>query len=331
MAIKVQGDTVIFDDKVFRPGRFTTAERLSISDPSNGMVVFDTDRGKFFLYNGSNWEQIISKDEVLIETPTITVEGAPSDVPENPTISTSAFTVTIVADSHESTDWEIRRTSNNEVVFTSLNDINNLTSITIPEDVLEVSTEYEFRARHRSATDFVSNFGTTTANTAASFFNLTSFGESGCGGFYIGAICAAGQCYALIVSPNASGCAQCQWKTTRTATAGTTSTTDGFSNTYGPMDNAGHPAGNWTATRTINGFSDWYFPAKDELNQLYVNDGGTTNTTLPAGEGFAAVIYWSSTELSATSACFQNFSNGSQTSTSKAYSGRVRAVRREPI
>jgi hypothetical protein len=333
MAIKVQSDIVIFDDKVFRPARMTTAERNAISDPSNAMTVFDTDFDKYYVYNGTNWERLDTSTEVSIATPTITVEGSPSSVPEDPTITTSAFAITQGSDTHLSTDWEILRTSNNEVVYTSLNDTSNLTSIVVPAGNLEENTEYEFRARHRSATFFTSDFGSTTANTLATFDELAGavFGDAACGGFYIGTICAASTCYALIVAPNATGCACCQWKTTNTATSGTTSCVDGRSNTYGPMNNADHPAGNWTATRTINGFSDWYLPARDELNQLYVNDGGATNTNLPAGEGFAAGNYWSSTELSASFVSSQNFTNGNQGSAIRTGILRVRAVRREPI
>jgi hypothetical protein len=217
-------------------------------------------------------------------------------------------------------------------VFTSSNDTSNLTSITLPEEILEEDTEYEFRARHRSATFFVSDFGSTTATTKESFDELVGavFGDAACGGFYIGTICAASTCYALIVAPNATGCIQRQWKTTRTATA-CTSDVDGFANTYTGLNNTNHPAGNWTATRTINGFSDWYLPAESELSQLYTNDGGATNTTLPSGEGFTAALYWSSTEFSATDVCVQNFFNGTIFANVKTNSYRVRAVRREPI
>lgn len=157
-------------------------------------------------------------------------------------------------------------------------------------------------------------------------------GQEYCGGYYIGTTTSLdGSSYYLIVAPNATGCAVCQWKTTTSTTAGTTSCTDGYSNTYGPMDNADHPAGNFTATRTINGFSDWYMPAKDELNVLYVNSGGSGGTTLPAGEGFAACRHWSSTECSATFAFCQLFSDGFQNLLNKRSSDRVRAVRREPI
>jgi hypothetical protein len=147
-----------------------------------------------------------------------------------------------------------------------------------------------------------------------------------CGGIYVGTICAAGTTYCLIVEPNASGCTFCQWKTTRTSTAGTTSCVDGYANTYGPMDNATHPAGNFTATRSINGFSDWYMPARDELNIMYVNKGA-----MPSGEGFASNRYWSSTEFSAVYAWNQYFVLGNIYINSKTMSNRVRAVRRVPV
>jgi hypothetical protein len=229
---------------------------------------------------------------------------------------------------HASTDWQVLLSADSSVVWESLADTVNLTSITVGV-TLTADVEYIFRARYRSSSGAVSAF--TTDRVVAADFPLGAFGNAACGGFYIGTICAASTCYALIVAPNATGCAQCQWKTTRTTTAGTTSTVDGYANTYGPMDNTTHPAGNFTATRTINGFSDWYLPARDELNVLYVNDGGSTNTNLPAGEGFAGANYWSSTEYSASSACFQYFNAGIQVNSGKASSIRVRAVRREPI
>jgi hypothetical protein len=156
----------------------------------------------------------------------------------------------------------------------------------------------------------------------------TTRGQVYAGGYYIGVINAGVGSYYVSISPNASGCINaCQWKTTRTTTAGTTSLVDGYSNTWGPMDNATHPAGNFCATRSIGGYADWYLPAKDELNTMYVNKG-----SMPAGEGFAAIFYWSSTERLASDACGQLFSNGTLSNSVKTSSGRcIRAVRRSPI
>jgi hypothetical protein len=157
-----------------------------------------------------------------------------------------------------------------------------------------------------------------------------ALGASFCGGFYTGTICAADTTYYLIVAPNSSGCACCQWKIVNSSTFGTTSCVDGYANTYGPMDNASHPAGNFTATRTINSLSDWYMPARDELNIMYTNKG-----SMPSNEEFAAANYWSSTEDSgffgAYYAFYQNFSSGYIVIGSKTSRYRVRAVRRVPV
>jgi hypothetical protein len=151
-----------------------------------------------------------------------------------------------------------------------------------------------------------------------------------CGGYYTGVIDAGVGSYYVTIAPNASGCACCQWKTTRTATAGTSSCVNGYSNTWGPLNNATHQAGNFCATRSINGYADWYLPARNELNTMYVNKG-----SMPAGEGFSAICYWSSTEQNALCACAQCFTTGTLRCCRKAdgagYARGVRAVRRSPI
>jgi hypothetical protein len=263
-------------------------------------------------------------------TPTnVSPANAATGILETPTLEGSAY-LSLYGKTQKSSQWQI------STVFDFANTVYDSGEVvavgvthTVPAGNLSVSQLYYWRTRYRDTDDAFSEFSTaTTFTTAATFDELAGavFGDAARGGFYIGTICAASTCYALIVAPNATGCACCLWKTTRTATSGTTSCVDGRSNTYGPMDNATHPAGNWTATRTINGFSDWYLPARDELNQLYVNKG-----TTPAGEGFAAGGYWSSTENSATLACAQNLGTGNQGYLLKTSICSVRAVRREPI
>lgn len=63
MAIKIQGDTVIFDDKVFRPAQLTTAQRDSITSPQVGMVIYNTDEEQFEGYNGVEWSPLGGADE----------------------------------------------------------------------------------------------------------------------------------------------------------------------------------------------------------------------------------------------------------------------------
>lgn len=150
-----------------------------------------------------------------------------------------------------------------------------------------------------------------------------TFGEVFEGGYYMGTICAAGSCYFLIMAPNSSGCACCRWKTTQTNSGVGCDVVNGFGNTYDHLANATHPAGNWTATRSIGGFSDWYLPARCELSQLYTNKGCS-----PAGQGFASDDYWASTEASNGSAADQNFGNGSIGDFNKFGCASVRAIRR---
>ena len=69
----------------------------------------------------------------------------------------------------------------------------------------------------------------------------------------------------------------------------------------------------------LSGYSDWYLPSKDELNELYINKA--------AIGGFVGGFYWSSTEGSSNVAWFQGFSNGYQGAIGKNNSYYVRAVR----
>jgi hypothetical protein len=47
---------------------------------------------------------------------------------------------------------------------------------------------------------------------------------------------------------------------------------------------------------TLNGFSDWFLPSKDELELMYLNIGQGSTTIGNVG-GFSNIFYWSSTEL----------------------------------
>jgi len=66
--------------------------------------------------------------------------------------------------------------------------------------------------------------------------------------------------------------------------------------------------------------TDWYLPAKDELNILYTNKA--------AIGGFTADVYWSSTEDNINNSWFQFFGNGNQSVDPKTSFYDVRCVRR---
>jgi hypothetical protein len=186
------------------------------------------------------------------------------------------------------------------------------------------------------------------------------------GGFYAGQISTAGNSVAdfyLVVAPVSSGeNSSVQWKTSSTTTAGTTSVIDGPTNSAN-MNNASHPAAQFCEGLTIGGFSDWYMPAKNELEVCYYNlkptttsnntDSGTNTNAVPSRgsnytsgtpaqtsandfktgntEAFAAAFYWTSTQISASDAWRQSFSTGQQNDRLKTNSHRVRAVRRVAV
>lgn len=201
--------------------------------------------------------------------------------------------------------------------------------------------------------------------TAGNVAPPTVIGQAYGGGFYAGQIGVSSVAtHYLIVGPVASAQnASIQWKTTSSATAGTGSVIDGPANSTA-MNNASHPAAQFCKAVTTGGFSDWYMPAKNELEVCYFNLKATTtsnNTSsginanaVPArasnytagtpaqttaaafvittgAEAFSSNFYWSSTSglVAAGYSSAQLFSNGQQgdgNNVTNTYF--VRAVRR---
>lgn len=190
----------------------------------------------------------------------------------------------------------------------------------------------------------------------------TVIGQSYGGGYYAGKINVSGTQYYLIVAPKATGeDSSAQWKTSNTSTTGTSSVIDGPTNSSN-MNNASHPAAQFCEDLSIGGYTDWYMPAKNELEVLYYyfkptttanntssgsnanavspepvstnyTTGAPAQTTITAyqtgnSEAFATTYYRSSTEYDATGAWSQSFSQGLQSNTLKSDSYYVRAVRR---
>ena len=193
-------------------------------------------------------------------------------------------------------------------------------------------------------------------------FGPTVIGQSYGGGYYAGKINVSGTQYYLIVAPKATGeDSSAQWKTSNTSTTGTSSVIDGPTNSSN-VNNASHPAAQFCEDLSIGGYTDWYMPAKNELEVLYYyfkptttanhtssgsnanavspepvstnyTTGAPAQTTITAyqtgnSEAFATTYYRSSTEYDATGAWSQSFFQGLQSNTLKSDSYYVRAVRR---
>jgi hypothetical protein len=193
-------------------------------------------------------------------------------------------------------------------------------------------------------------------------------GQAYQGGFYAGQIGVSGVAtHNLVVGPVASAQnASIKYKNAQTATAGADSDIDGPQNTADIVADGSstvYPAGHFCNDLTIGGFTDWYMPAKNELEVCYYNlKPTTTNNTVNSGinpnavparasnyttsnpaqtsstdfqstgaEDFATGTYWSSTEFSAAFARVQSFSSGVQYRYGKDYLYRVRAIRRVAV
>ena len=120
----------------------------------------------------------------VVNTPTITVQGAPSDVKETPVLTGTAFGGTNVT--HKSTDWKILKADDNTEVWKSEGDTTNLTTIKVPKGVLQVSTAYIFQVRYNANESVSSAWAQTTATCAAEFIRYNYIGVPGTSTFGVG-------------------------------------------------------------------------------------------------------------------------------------------------
>ena len=116
-----------------------------------------------------------------------------------------------------------------------------------------------------------------------------AIGDAYQGGFFAGYISHTANGVAthlLIVAPAASGYnggTGLALKTSNTSTAGTNNAFNGSVNSAN-MNNASHPAAQYCEGLTIGGYSDWYLPARYELEIAYYNLKPTT-TSNDTGSG----------------------------------------------
>lgn len=113
------------------------------------------------------------------------------------------------------------------------------------------------------------------------------------GGFYAGNIIQGGIEYRIIVAPKASGESfDLLFKTSNTASPAATQTLNNGPAATAAMVSAGsHPAASFCAALTIGGFSDWYLPARDELELLYRNLKPSTSSNDTSARSLSAITY----------------------------------------
>lgn len=133
----------------------------------------------------SEWSNVVSftTPAIYVETPTLTVEGEPFEVPQTPLLEGSAFSLFSTqgeTDTHELSDWEIRLSSNDSLIWSSIGDTENLTSITVDEGFLDENTSYKFRLRYKGTVYGYSDWSEVIATTEGEF--------AGDKGVYVGKI-----------------------------------------------------------------------------------------------------------------------------------------------
>lgn len=208
--------------------------------------------------------------------------------------------------------------------------------------------------------------GTSAASAASnSITTALVIGQALGGGYYAGQISTAGNSiadYNLVVGPVASTQSTLQWKTSTTG-GDPTSVINGPSNSA-TMNSATYPAAQFCEGLNVGSQTDWYLPAKNELEVCYYNLKPTTNnnstgsginanavparaSTYSSGtpaqtsatdfrstgtEKFALAYYWSSSQATASTPFSQYFGNGYQGSYYvKTTSANVRAIRRVAV
>jgi hypothetical protein len=204
--------------------------------------------------------------------------------------------------------------------------------------------------------------------------SLPAIGSAYQGGYFAGQISTTANGVAthnLVVGPKASAQASLSWKNANTATTGADSAIDGPQNTADMVADGNstvYPSAHFCNDLVTGGYSDWYMPARNEIEVCYfflkptttannTDWGSNANAVSPepistnhtsgnpaqtsaaifqsgGSEAFTPESYWSSTEASNTQAFTQQFSYGSSGQNNKNYtyaSFRVRAIRRVAV
>ena len=237
---------------------------------------------------------------------------------------------------------------------------------TITVTGLTTNTSYTFTV---TATNAVGTGPSSAASNSVTPIAPSTIGEAFGGGFYAGQIGVSGVAtHYLIIGPVASAESNNRkYKNATTATAGADSVIDGPQNTADIVADGNstvYPSAHFCNDLVIGGFSDWYMPARNELEVCYYNLKPTTTSnqtssginanavpsrasnyttgtpaqttaadfiTSTGAEAFTAGPYWASTEYGAIYGWAQDFPNGRQYDGSKSSLNRVRAIRRVAV
>ena len=194
-------------------------------------------------------------------------------------------------------------------------------------------------------------------------------GQAFGGGFFAGQISTAGNSiadYNLVIGPVSSAQTIKQYKNANTAATGADSDINGPQNTADMVAGGSstiYPAAHYCNDLVVGGFSDWYMPAKNEMEVCYYNlKPTTTDNSIVSGinpnavparasnytagiptqtsaaafqaggsEALQVGTYWTSTEYDNAYARYQTTGSGFQSGRQKDDYYLVRGVRRVAV
>lgn len=164
--------------------------------------------------------------------------------------------------------------------------------------------------------------------TAPADLATADIGDEVEGGIYTGTDTINGSQYYIITGKQDSEATGLAWKTSRTATTGTDSSTDGLANTQA-MQAAGianHPAANHCVNYAGGGHNDWHMPARSQITLIYNNLRTHPELAVNVGDGRYTL---SSTQGGSTSCWMRKISDGTEGNFDKDSTfRRTRPIRR---
>jgi hypothetical protein len=233
---------------------------------------------------------------------------------------------------------------------------------TITVSGLAAGTSYSFTVKATNSAGQSAASGASNTITT-----VPAIGAAYGGGFFAGQIGVSGVAtHNLVVSARSGGNNFLAWRNTLSATPGADSDINGPQNTADMVANGNataYPAAHFCNNLVLGGQSDWYMPARNELNVCYVNlkpstqsnntSSGINPNAVPArasnytsgdpaqttvaefqqgfGNFFTADAYWCSTEFAPAYAWLVSFGNGQNGQQYKYNSNGIRAIRRVAV
>jgi len=348
------------NDKGVLIPRMTEAEKLAVTSPATGLAIYQTDGNSgFWYYDGAIWKPVSSSSGGGVNAGTnpgdmiywdgtqwsplavglpgqhliLSAAGLPLWAgPTYPSVITEVFMPYIGATLAEAAG-EVLNDGGSPVISRGLcwstnpnptladyyvecgTGVGNFTGFM---SNLQLGTQYFFRAYATNAVG--TSYGLESSFTTVAV-PLIAIGEFYQGGyiFYIDGSGTGGLIAAPFDQSSAAqwGCEGSMFNITNTALG------SGQSNTSQIISNCTTPgiAAEICNNLSLNSYSDWFLPSRDELDAMY------QNLKLSNIGGFSDGYYWTSTEVHAWSTWFVYFYDGFVDWNTKSTQFYVRAVR----